>query len=133
MTFITVLIILAIILFININSSESKKKDEPTRVRTKFVGEVNYYDYSIEDLVSVKDKGFVVKVIAGKAPDSIVISGEDARGIGFKPNNIYLINCIEQESVWYKKKYQYSIVKQLNKQEVLNEINVLGSPDIIEF
>lgn len=136
MSSLQIAIIIAIILYISLKNDEEKENQgikQKSKIRTKFVGEIKYYNYLESDNVKDSDKALVINVLAGKGPTSNVLSSEEAKIAGFKHDNVYLIDCNQIDTAWYKQEFKYSMIKKLNKENLNDEISNLGSPTYIEF
>lgn len=133
-----ILIVLAFIVFLILHSWDDKKKEHSKKQmhRSLFVGSAKYYDYESDYQIKDSDKAIIVKVLSGKAPKEILLSGVEARDANFKAGETYLIECIEQPKRGHYKarSFHYRIIKKLNaRSEIDSKLNELGKPVFIDI
>lgn len=73
-----------------------------------------------------------LKVIAGKCPNTTILSGTVAQREGFIVGKAYLIQVTEREASEYGREFSYSLLGELSTMELLTVEASLGAPSIFE-
>ena len=74
----------------------------------------------------------ILDVVAGSCPNKRVLSGTVAKRAGMIEGNTYLCKYEEIDATEFGRQFRLSTVMQLNAIEILEAINSLGMPTIIE-
>ena len=74
----------------------------------------------------------ILDVVAGSCPNKRVLSGTVAKRAGMIEGNTYLCKYEEIDATEFGRQFRFSTVMQLNAIEILEAINSLGMPTIIE-
>lgn len=130
MSAIIILCFIALFLYILIQSNDPKNKKEPQTYSTEFVGFVKYFEYPKDDKIKDVDKAIRINVLAGEAPNDIIISAIKAKEYNIHIGKTYLITCVVKKSNFYHKRLDYKVNKGLNENELNEEIKRLGKPNL---
>ncbi|OYX22960.1 MAG: hypothetical protein B7Z06_10900 [Flavobacteriales bacterium 32-35-8] len=109
---------------------ETEKDKEKPSFQSLFVGTIRFYNKLNDD----PDLDlFVINVVAGKAPNTLLIHREEAEEAGLYLNKSYLINCKSSEfGNEITSKYLFEATGELNAIEILSAVDKLGIAEIIE-
>lgn len=75
----------------------------------------------------------ILQIIAGKAPNRMVISGTVAETSGFNIGSVYYANCREVEANEYGRQFRWTTIQEVTSVvDTVALTNQLGNPDVFD-
>lgn len=75
----------------------------------------------------------ILNVLAGKAPNRIVLSGTVAENAGFAVGNSYLAQCRETEAdATYGRQFVWNVVQKASMTDIISARKDLGQPVVFD-
>lgn len=75
----------------------------------------------------------ILNVLAGKAPNRIVLSGTVADNAGFEVGNTYLAQCRETEkSEEYGRQFVWNVVQKATMGDIISARKTIGAPQVFD-
>ena len=74
----------------------------------------------------------ILNVLAGKAPNRMVLSGTIALNMGIEVGETYLFNVREVESNEYGRQFTWTKAKTCNVADILSGVQTLGQPEVFD-
>lgn len=108
----------------------TEETDKAPDFSSTFVGTIRLYNHSTDDPAM---DIFKINVLAGKAPNKLLIHREEAEEAGLYLNHCYKVNCTFCEyGNDLTNNFQFEAIKELSALNWGQELNILGTPEIIE-
>ena len=75
----------------------------------------------------------ILNVIAGKAPNRLVIAGTVAETAGFELGKVYYANCREIDANEYGRQFRWTVVQEISSPVHTVEMSkLLGNPEVFD-
>lgn len=101
-----------------------------------FVGTVRQFNGSTEEPATPDKNGkmpVIINVVAGRAPNTRVLSGTVAERAGMQVGKSYLVNSTEGEpDEEYGRRFTFDATKELDAMEIINAVDKLGTAQVID-
>lgn len=92
---------------------------------------VNHFNSGTEDKNGKKP--VILNVLAGKAPNRIVLSGTVAENAGFQVGNSYLAQCREIDpNEEYGRQFVWNAIQKCSIVDILDAKKTLGAPNVFD-
>lgn len=101
-----------------------------------FIATVRPFNGSTESPAQPDKNGempVILNVVAGKAPNTRVLSGTVAKSAGFIAGKSYLVNSTEGEpDAEYGRRFTFDATKELDAMEIINVADKIGPAVIVD-
>ena len=75
----------------------------------------------------------ILNVVAGKAPNRLVLAGTVAENSGFKVGHVYYANCRETEANDYGRQFRWTVIQESKSVVETAELSkALGQPQVFD-
>lgn len=107
-----------------------------SKFNSLFVGTVRSFTGSNEDPATPDKNGkmpVILNVVAGKAPNTRVLSGTVAERAGFEVGKSYLVASNEgTPDEEYGRRFTFDATKEMSAMEIIQSVSVLGEAVIVD-